>query len=226
MTKSKAVTGRADGDALHGWVGTVVLSTTATAVIERTQALGAASRAHEGHATTTTAPVARRGDPAVRRGDRLRLRRRWPGATITVNRRPGPEVSISPSAKCAPGPNRPGAGSARSCRWPRGRGHVGSTTREFVYDAADRLSGFLDTAVPGSGLPASPARRTGLAYDGQDRLSGAANAATQGPLAGLTLGWSYDVTGNRRAETRNGTPTLDTTDPASNRLTAAVRPQR
>ena len=98
---------------------------------------------------------------------------------------------------------------------------LGSTTREFAYDAADRLSGFLDTAVPGSGLPASPgAAHWAFAYDGQDRLSGAANAATQGPLAGLTLGWSYDATGNRRAETRNGTPTLYTTDPASNRLTA------
>lgn len=98
---------------------------------------------------------------------------------------------------------------------------LGAITREFAYDAADRLTGLLDTTTPGSGTPTGPASPNWtFAYDGQDRLSGAANAATTGIHAQLAIGWAYDATGNREAETRNGAPTLYSTDPASNRLMA------
>ncbi|MCB1602769.1 MAG: hypothetical protein KDI66_22325, partial [Xanthomonadales bacterium] len=56
--------------------------------------------------------------------------------------------------------------------------------------------------------------------DGQDRLSDASDAASQGPLAQLGLGWHYDATGNRSEETRNGTTSAYTTAPTSNRLEA------
>jgi RHS repeat-associated protein len=103
----------------------------------------------------------------------------------------------------------------------------GDAYRQLDYDAAQRITGLIDTATPDGTTPATDqSPNWTFAYDGQDRLSGASNAATDGALAQLNLGWAYDATGNRRAETGNGTQTIYTTEPDSNRLASIASTPR
>ncbi len=98
---------------------------------------------------------------------------------------------------------------------------LGDANRQLGYDAAHRITSLIDTATPEGTTPATPqSPNWTFAYDAQDRLSGASNAATQGALAQLNLGWAYDATGNRSAEARNGAPSIYTTATTSNRLDA------
>jgi RHS repeat-associated protein len=98
---------------------------------------------------------------------------------------------------------------------------LGEDFRSLSYDAAHRITGLLDTATEDGTTPANPqSAKWTFGFDGQDRLASASNAATQGNLVQLNLGWLYDATGNRREETRNGVTSAYTTAPTSSRLDA------
>ncbi|MCB1574129.1 MAG: hypothetical protein KDI80_09130, partial [Xanthomonadales bacterium] len=105
------------------------------------------------------------------------------------------------------GPNANGFRYARSFDTDGRIDHhtLGDAYRQLGYDASHRITGLVDTASEDGTTPAtSSSANWSFGYDGQDRLNEASNAATQGPLAQLDLGWHYDATGNRSEETRNG----------------------
>ena len=121
------------------------------------------------------------------------------------------------------GPNANGFRYARSFDTDGRIDHhtLGDAYRQLGYDASHRITGLVDTASEDGTTPAtSSSANWSFGYDGQDRLNEASNAATQGPLAQLDLGWHYDATGNRSEETRNGSTSAYTTAPTSNRLEA------
>ncbi|WP_341480460.1 RHS repeat-associated core domain-containing protein [Cognatiluteimonas telluris] len=93
----------------------------------------------------------------------------------------------------------------------------GSSSTSLAFDTAGRIASAEDAG-------AGPAWR--YRYDAADRLSDADNASGSGPLANLSLHWTYDPTGNRTSQQRvvGATPqdTDYTIDPASNRLMAVA----
>ncbi|GAB3390632.1 RHS repeat-associated core domain-containing protein [Lysobacter fragariae] len=91
----------------------------------------------------------------------------------------------------------------------------GVNAAHLRYDTAGRVAE-LDENAPGR-----PSWQYG--YDDLDRLKSATNASGSGPFAGVSLGWSFDVAGNRTREVRSAgaaTTTDYAIDPASNRLAA------
>jgi RHS repeat-associated protein len=94
---------------------------------------------------------------------------------------------------------------------------AGAGTRTVGYDAAGRVVSLSDSA--GGAAPAWT-----FGYDGRDRLQTANSLSTLGVMAGLSLRWRYDATGNRTEETRaqgsqNQTRTFSI-DASSNRVSA------
>jgi hypothetical protein len=88
---------------------------------------------------------------------------------------------------------------------------VGAATRSLTFDAASRITAQSE----GAGSP----NQWAFGYDNLDRLSSARNSAAADPVAGLNLAWTYDATGNRLSEARNGAaPIPNTIEATSNRL--------
>jgi YD repeat-containing protein len=89
---------------------------------------------------------------------------------------------------------------------------VGAATRSLTFDAASRITAQSE----GAGSP----NQWAFGYDNLDRLNSARNSAAAGPVAGVNLAWTYDATGNRLSEARNGAaPIPNTIEATSNRLT-------
>jgi RHS repeat-associated protein len=92
----------------------------------------------------------------------------------------------------------------------------GSSTRSLGFDLASRIVELED---------ADAAQAWSFDYDDADRLTDANNAANTGATAQLTLGWTFDATGNRNQQTRQigaASPQLTdySTEPTSNRLSS------
>jgi RHS repeat-associated protein len=92
----------------------------------------------------------------------------------------------------------------------------GSSTRSLGFDLASRIVELED---------ADAAQAWSFDYDDADRLTDASNAANTGATAQLTLGWTFDATGNRDQQTRQigaASPQLTdySTEPTSNRLSS------
>jgi len=80
------------------------------------------------------------------------------------------------------------------------------TLRNYSYDAAGKITGIFDNVAP--------TLDQAYGYDGLDRLT----SNQVGAFNLTSLGYSYDLSGNRTGKTVNNTTEASTIDPGSNKL--------